>query len=126
MEVDIDLNIEPLQEEQIGSISGLPPMYRIVKGDVTTSSQELTFRYSTDAPVIVKSDIGKEVEKFLYGLRKFESLIGKVGGTVRLGIYYDLNETITFPLCMSAKCIKLMSKFNLSLDSMGYPCDGDA
>ena len=78
--------------------------------------------YSGNDAVEAKTTVGDEILKFLTGLKAFDMEIRDVGGELRLGIYYDVPQTVVFPFHLSTDCIRALERFGVSLDSTGYPC----
>lgn len=72
-------------------------------------------------PQIV-SDVDIEIRNFLQGLTVYAEAIKQSQGTLRIGIFYNLCETVVFPFRLSIETIKLLCELNLSVDATGYPC----
>jgi len=81
--------------------------------------------YSGNDVVQAKGTVGDEILKFLTGLKSFEMEVKHIGGELRLGIYYDVPQTVVFPLYLSIDCVRALERFGVALDSTGYPCGAD-
>lgn len=46
------------------------------------------------------------------------------GGCLRVGVFYDLSESIVFPMKYGLELMRLLVSMNLSIECVGYPCDG--
>lgn len=69
-------------------------------------------------------DVDLEIQDFLTALRKcgFEK---RSENSLRLAIFYDVNETIVFPFSISAATVQLLADCGMSLKTVGYPCSDD-
>lgn len=72
------------------------------------------------------TDIDAAVRDFLRSLVAHAEAVRQSNGVLRLGIFYDLDETVVFPLQLSLETIKVLGDLNLSLDSTGYPCSEES
>ena len=45
--------------------------------------------------------------------------------TLRVAVFYNLDETIVFPFSASASTIKLLAECGMSIELVGYPCSSD-
>ena len=124
MHLDIDLIAGPMPLEDGNALLHVPDFYtaKLLHDKSGSERVRLFIQYAREGPVKVPSTVSPLVEEFLVGLSSLSEQIRTVGGELRLGIFYDLEDTTVFPVYLSADCIKLLSKFNVGIDSTGYPC----
>ena len=124
MDLDIDLIAGPMALEDGNELLQISGVYtaKLLHDKSGSKRVRVFIQYVREGPVSVPSTVSPLVEEFLVGLLSISEQIRTVGGEVRLGIFYDLEDTMVFPVHLSADCIKLLSKFNVSIDSTGYPC----
>lgn len=121
-EMDIDLALDLDRKDEVQLKASLPKGYIAVSGDEDGGARvHLLIRRAGDDAQTVSTTAGALVLDFLQGLSQLKDTVRRVGGELRLGIYYDVNEAVVFPLRLSAECVGVMAGFNLSLDSTGYP-----
>lgn len=64
----------------------------------------------------------EKIRNFLYPFMAFADIISQSKGILRLGLFYDLEQTVVFSLVLSAETIELLGRLKLSIDSTSYPC----
>jgi hypothetical protein len=42
---------------------------------------------------------------------------------MRVGLFYYLKETMVCPVILNNECINILSRFNVGIDIIGYPCN---
>lgn len=47
-----------------------------------------------------------------------------IEGRLRIGVFYDLNETVVFFTAYGSELMRLLVGMKLSIECVGYPCDG--
>ncbi len=118
MEVDIEISFS-LNDSEIHSsnITKFENYYDIV--NINKEKNIFLVSKEYDLKNITLSDAIINFFKQFEGVYNFKPNIEKL---LRLGIYYDLEETVVFPVMLTNTCISLLSKINVSLDISGYPC----
>jgi hypothetical protein len=66
------------------------------------------------------------ISNLLRHLDAYADTIRRSAGTLRVGLFYDLDETVVFPLRLSADVVKALAALNLAVDATGYPCKDEA
>ena len=124
MHLDIDLIVGPMPQADSSVLLLVPSAYtaKLLPEKSDSGQVRVFIQYVREDPFAVDSTVSPFICEFLAGLCSIEEQIRSLGGEVRLGIYYDLEDTIVFPVYLSAECIRLLSKFNVGIDSTGYPC----
>jgi hypothetical protein len=124
MEVDIELTVTVDSYGTATLVNGLSRNYlaKVVGSGSTPGTVEYSIRFANDVSREVESTVGVVILDFVQGLTPLLNVISRANGILRLGIYYDLRETMVFPLILSAECVKSIASFELSLDCTGYPC----
>jgi hypothetical protein len=82
--------------------------------------QDIVVRPTSQQPTLEKA-----IASFLAELVAYGETIKQSAGTLRVGVFYDLDETVVFPMRLSADVIRTLSAMNLALDATGYPCKED-
>lgn len=54
-----------------------------------------------------------------------ESIDWRWGRQLRVGIFYNLKETVVFPFRLSSSVLQKIASLNLDLSVTGYPCAED-
>jgi hypothetical protein len=80
--------------------------------------------------VVVRATMGSKTElaleeavrTFLQGLSMQADAVRRAQGVLRIGVFYDLQETVVFPFRLSANVVKQIAELSLSIDATGYPC----
>jgi hypothetical protein len=123
MEADIKLVLKCTLQETDAISARLPETYKLLtKKANERDAQEVTIQYTSPQLLKVTSVVGLIIQEFLEGLKAIAPAIRNGAGIIVLGIFYDLEETIIFPVILPSESISLMADFKLSLDSTGYPC----
>ena len=81
---------------------------------------EITVRAAAKSQVVANVDTG--IHNFLQRLATYAEAIKQYQGVLRIGVFYDLNETVVFPFRLSVETVKALGELNLSIDATGYPC----
>lgn len=66
------------------------------------------------------------ISNLLRDLDAYADTIRRSAGTLRVGVFYDLDETVVFPLRLSADVVRALGALNLAVDATGYPCKEEA
>lgn len=69
--------------------------------------------------------INETIFRFLSGLQPLEGNLRELKAELRVGVFYDIRETVVFPLYINIGTIDKMSLFGLSLDANIYVCNGE-
>jgi hypothetical protein len=88
--------------------------------DKPLATAEFRIKYPYENIINMTTDAGCYIENFIEGVSNIGSSIAGRDARLRLGIFCSLDETITIPLFISAKCIKMINELNLSMDFTGY------
>lgn len=84
------------------------------------SHQDVVIRAAPEPQVV--TDVDARIRDFLQGLTAQAEAVKQSQGVLRLGIFYDLRETVVFPFRLSVETVKALCELNLSVDATGYPC----
>ena len=121
IEIDIELEVDlQLQFMLTNMAAQLPEKY------VAEHREPRHFLYIVyeDASISSKP-LDEGIICFLNGLVAFREKISALNACVRVGMFYQVNETIVCPVRLSKQCIKILNQFGVSLDVTGYPCSDD-
>lgn len=122
--MDIELIVGPVSEPTPEWLRFVGKLY-VVDRMESEGDSFIRISYSGNDVVQAKGTVGDEILKFLTGLKSFEMEVKHIGGELRLGIYYDVPQTVVFPLYLSIDCVRALERFGVALDSTGYPCGAD-
>ena len=118
MEVDIELSF-PLKKLQKNSyreneINNYYDTFNIdTENNLFTVSKEYELKTITLSEAIIEF------------LMKFEGVYSEkldIEKVLKLGIYYELKDTVVFPIILTRACITALYRFNVKLEASGYPC----
>lgn len=116
-ECSLEVKLSGVSVEEEGqvrlSLSGLP---------VSVSKQGVFSVFAVDIPVIDWGVFNAKVVEFLRG---FNGIADKLYPEVRLGFFYNLEETVVFPFNLEIETLIAITSLNLSLSVTGYPCDSE-
>ena len=119
MDFDIDLSVEvhaeSIHKDLEALIADKYHMRRHAKHDTE-------YVISKIAP-IVGNNLDNAITDFLSDLTKLRGVITTLKTSLRIGVFYQLAETVVFPVMLSKKTIELLYQFRVDLDITGYPCD---
>ena len=121
MEVDIEICLNNVARGEISSLAKQFLVERTNK-DAGGELQDIVIRQEADNRTGVVDHI---VRDFLNNMTSFSETISKHQGVLRLGIFYDIEESVVFPFRFSCEAIKLIADLNISIDATGYPCSPD-
>jgi hypothetical protein len=62
---------------------------------------------------------------WLRNLEAHAQTVRQCNATIRLGMFYNVKETVVFPFRLSAQTIHALSNLNLGISATGYPCDDE-
>ncbi len=122
MELDIDISLTNFPLNISLELAKSFPV-EFSKSDEKAYYQDVVIRF-TSKPRIVTS-IETEVQNFLEYFEAYANDVKTSYGVLRLGVFYNLQETIVFPLKLSAATITMLCELNLGIDTTGYPCIED-
>ncbi len=118
MELDVEVHLENLPRPIALELAKCFP---VELGEVTSDVvRDVVVRPASESHVVTDVEIG--IRAFLQSLTMYSEAIKKSRGALRLGIFYDLRETVVFPFRLSAEIVKTIGELNLSIDATGYPC----
>ena len=117
MEVDIEICLNNVTR---GEASSLARQFLVkhTKKDAGVL-QDIVIRQEIDNRTGIVDHI---VRDFLSNLASFSEIIKKHQGVLRLGVFYNIDESVVFPFRLSCEAIKSIADLNLSIDATGYPC----
>lgn len=122
MELDIDIRLTKFPRKialELGE--HFPVEFKNAKTDEEGSPYcEIAVWAAAESQVVTNVDTG--VRNFLQRLAAYTEIIKQSRGVLRLGIFYDLSETVVFPFRLSIETVKALGELNLSIDATGYPC----
>ena len=121
MEVDIEICLNNVARSEISSLAKQFLVERTNK-DAGGELQDIVIRQEADNRTGIVDHI---VRDFLNNMTSFSETIRKHQGVLRLGIFYDIEESVVFPFRLSCEAIKLMADLNILIDATGYPCSSD-
>lgn len=109
-------------QEDIASFKRRPSMTpHLMKVIMKRYEGLVRLKYSKNRNLPIKTNIGVHIEKFLKGLVALKPMIAKYKGSLRLGIFFNLDKTVIFPVFLTENSIKQIADFNLSVTSISYP-----
>lgn len=121
LEIDIELNCGQQSAQVISKIAErLPDSYFWV----TRGKAENLFISLEEYPNRI-TQLDKAVISFLNGLLDIKQEIILLNASLRIGLFYQLSETVICPVMLSKSCINLICQFGLDLDISGYLCGED-
>ena len=121
MEVDIEICLNNVARGEISSLAKQFLVERTNK-DAGGELQDIVIRQEAGNRTDIVDHI---VRDFLNNMTAFSETIRKHQGVLRLGIFYDIEESVVFPFQLSCEAIKLMADLNILIDATGYPCSPD-
>ena len=71
-------------------------------------------------------DINEAVVSFLNSLRNFEPIMDRHYRLMRVGLFYDIRETMVFIFTLNPEATSLIHEFNVYLKILVYAFDGKA
>jgi hypothetical protein len=119
MEVDIEVRLNSFSRLIALELAKHFPV-EFPQTDIKTSHQNVIIRSAPKPQVVPDVDTG--IRDFLRSLTTYAETIKQSQGTLRIGIFYNLCETVAFPFRLSIETVKLLCELNLSVDATGYPC----
>ena len=122
MEVDIEIYLNNVARGEVSSLAKQFLVERTNK-DAGDELQDIVIRQEADNRTGIVDHI---VRDFLNNMASFSETIRKHQGVLRLGIFYDIEESVVFPFRLSCETIKLIADLNILIDATGYPCSSDA
>ena len=120
MELDIDLalhGVPPALAVELGQL-----FYMDFQGDREAAACLDITIWANESPQPIIATIDAALHDFLEKLMPHVLVIVQATPVLRLGIFYDLEETVVFPLRLGAATIRLMAAMGIELEAYGYPC----
>ncbi len=121
MEVDIDICLTNVARDDVLNLANRF-LIKCTSKDSGGDLQDIVIRQKADNRTGIVDHI---VHDFLSNLTSFSETIRKHQGVLRLGVFYDIEESVVFPFRLSREVIKSIADLNLSIDATGYPCSPD-
>ncbi|HVX13343.1 MAG TPA: hypothetical protein VHC22_19315 [Pirellulales bacterium] len=123
MDADIDL-VFVASAKDVSTLETIVPQAYLLHVDrLDRESARVSLRYRDTTLLHIASSVGDLLKVFLGGLSSAASVISRSRAEVRIGIFYDLTETVIFPLVLPAECVEALAALRLSVNSTGYPCN---
>ena len=121
MEVDIEICLNNVARDEVSCLAKQFLVERTNK-DAGGELQDIVIRQEADNRTGIVDHV---VRDFLNNMTSFSEIIRKHQGVLRLGIFYDIEESVVFPLRLSCEAIKSIADLNILIDATGYPCSSD-
>lgn len=121
MEVDIDICLSNVARDEVSNLAK-QFLIKCINKDAGGDLQDIVIRQEPDNRTGIVDHI---VRDFLSNLTSFSETIRKHQGVLRLGVFYNIEESVVFPFRLSCDAIKSIADLNLSIDATGYPCSPD-
>ncbi|MFD2113759.1 hypothetical protein [Thiorhodococcus fuscus] len=116
--VDIQLFIENLSTATMGSLSKKLPAEFSIETRGNDSSLVISYRTDDD----LENSLDEELNVFLGKLFSVEGLLCEVELLLRVGVFYDIKETIVCPIMLKRNTISMINRFNADIYITGYLC----
>lgn len=117
MHIDVEIDVTPLQVCQ-----GDGPFPRLPTGYVIEERGTRIKGYYLRGPTSEGNNLLNSVSSFLNGLASIQEFMFASGLVMRLGVFYDSNETAIYPLRLSSECVQKIAALGLSIDATMYVC----
>jgi len=115
VDVEITLPANPAAEDY-GLKDFLPDDYFIEERGMKTKCSFLRASSS------VGERIDETVAGFLAGLQPLAEKIKSLRAELRIGVFYDLEETVVFPFPLKTETVRAIAEYGLALDAILYAC----
>lgn len=122
MELDIEVRLNNFSRFAALELAKHFPV-EFPKADTKASHQDVIIQVAAKPQIVTNVDAG--IRDFLRSLTVHAEAVKQSQGILRLGIFYDLRETVVFPFRLSVETIKALGELNLSVDATGYPCSDE-
>lgn len=119
MDVDIEVQLAKVPKPIVTEIAKRFSV-EFASKEKKAGPQDIVVRPTSQHPTLESS-----IANFLAELAAYGETIKQSSGTLRLGVFYDLDETVVFPLRLSADVVRAIGSLNLAVDATGYPCKDD-
>jgi hypothetical protein len=124
IEIDIELEFESQSQQKQQNLTSivtqLPKKYAVEQ----RGTSKTTYIVYKDAPISYKP-LDEAIISFLHPLLAIRGNISALNASVRVGMFYNISETVVCPVRLSKRCIKMLNQFGVELDVTGYPCSDD-
>jgi hypothetical protein len=118
--VDIQLFLEKKENNLlIDKLNFILP-YEFIAEDVSDKSTLLIISYRSDNELNYSLD--QEIKEFLIKLLSVEKILLEFEKTLRVGVFYDIKETIVCPILLEKETIELIARFKTKIFLTGYLC----
>lgn len=121
-ELDIEVYFSRFSRFSVSEIAKYVPV-EYQKKNTGSSYHEVIIRAALEPQTV--TDVDEQIRDFLRILTIQAEAVKQSHGMLRLGIFYDLSETVVFPFRLSIETIRVLGELNLSVDVTGYPCTED-
>jgi hypothetical protein len=118
MDIDIELRLRSGTESQVGTVR-----------DGTVAGFKVTLNKKGDELIIRTAQSERPETSLDMAVREFLDALQSVGigrkgeeRALRIGVFYDLEETVVFPVTLSTQTLAMLVDWDLDLNISGYPC----
>ena len=118
MEVDIEICLNSVERAEV-TLFANQFLIKCTSNDASGDLLNIIVRLEDDDRI---GRVDHIVRDFLRYLAPYSNTIRRYQGVLRLGVFYNLEETVIFPFQLSCEAIKSIADLNLSIDATGYPC----
>ena len=121
VDVDIEICLSNVARDEVSSLAKQFLVERTNK-DASSELQDIVIWQEINNRTGIIYHI---VLDCLNNLTSFSETIRKHQSVRRLGIFYDIGESVVFPFRLYCEAIKSIADLNLSIDAIAYPCSPD-
>lgn len=117
MELDLDVGFDSFPQASTLELQKILP---VEFARTNASCRDVVVRAAPEPRTVASVDAA--IQEFLNILKMHAEAVRQSQGILHLGIFYDLRETVVFPLRLSVETVKALAELNLEVDATGYPC----
>jgi hypothetical protein len=118
MDIDIELRLRPNSESQLAAVR----KWAVAGLKVTSSKKGDELIVRTSQSEKFETSLDNAVREFLDDLQSAGIDQRYEGRALRIGVFYDLQETVVFPVRLLAPTLAMLANLALDLNISGYPC----
>jgi len=120
MKIDVEIELPPLPTSPDHGLNDFLP-----GGYFLEERGNLKKVLYLRGPASIGEQIDETISKFLTNLIPLKGKLKVLNAELRVGVFYDLKETVVFPLHLSKENIFKLASLDLSLDATIYVCGED-
>jgi len=117
MKVDVEIELPLLPSLPDYGLNGFLPNGYFLE-ERGTSKKVFFLR----CPASTGESIDETISKFLAELHPLEGKLRELKAELRVGVFYDVRETVVFPFRLAKENVSRIASFDLSLDATIYVC----